>query len=87
MADDRSAVVIVGAGPTGMVAALVLAANGIDCRLVERRTAPSTTSRALGLQARSMELLAGLGVADRVAEQAYRLSGASIMRADEELAR
>lgn len=78
---------IVGAGPTGMVAALVLAANRTPCRLIDRRPTPTSSSRALGLQARSMELLAGLGLADEVDRQAYRLSGASIMRGDEELTR
>lgn len=78
---------IVGAGPTGMVAALVLAANRIPCRLIDRRPTPTSSSRALGLQARSMELLAGLGLADEITRQAYRLSGASIMRGDEELTR
>ncbi|ACQ78680.1 monooxygenase FAD-binding [Beutenbergia cavernae DSM 12333] len=78
---------VVGGGPTGLTAALVLAANGIACRVIERRTAPSSSSRALGLQARSMELLAGLGVAEEVERVAYRLSGASVMRGDDELVR
>ncbi|WP_063041871.1 FAD-dependent monooxygenase [Nocardia grenadensis] len=80
-------VLVVGAGPTGMVTGLVLAANGIRCRVLERRTGPSDGSRALGLQARSMELLAGLGLADEIERVAYRLSGASIMRGDAELSR
>lgn len=80
-------VLIAGAGPTGMVAALVLAANGVECRVLERRAQPSDSSRALGLQARSMELLAGMGVADEIERVAYRLSGASMMRGDTELSR
>lgn len=84
MNDCVDPVVIVGAGPTGLTAALVLAANGVPCRVLERRTGASTTSRALGLQARSMEVLAGLDVARRVERVAYRLSGASVMRGDDE---
>lgn len=80
-------VLIVGAGPTGMVAGLVLAANGVACRVLERRAQPGTSSRALGLQARSMELLAGLGLAGEIERVAYRLSGASMMRGDTELSR
>ncbi|NKY35680.1 FAD-dependent oxidoreductase [Nocardia speluncae] len=80
-------VLIAGAGPTGMVAALVLAANGVECRVLERRAQPSGSSRALGLQARSMELLAGMGVAEDIERVAYRLSGASMMRGDTELSR
>lgn len=70
-----------------MVTALVLAANGVPCRVLERRARPSGGSRALGLQARSMELLAGLGLTDEIERVAYRLSGASIMRGDAELSR
>ncbi|MFD4402511.1 FAD-dependent monooxygenase [Nocardia sp. NPDC058499] len=80
-------VLIAGAGPTGMVAGLVLAANGVACRVLERRAQPGTSSRALGLQARSMELLAGLGLAGEIERVAYRLSGASMMRGDTELSR
>ncbi|MEU3271354.1 FAD-dependent monooxygenase [Saccharomonospora sp. NPDC006951] len=77
---------IVGAGPTGMTAALVLAANGVGCRIIDKRPEPSHTSRALGLQARSMEVLAGLGVAERVEKVSYRLFGASIMNGDRPIA-
>ncbi|NKY58245.1 FAD-dependent monooxygenase [Nocardia flavorosea] len=80
-------VLIVGAGPTGMVAGLVLAANGVACRVLERRAQPGTSSRALGLQARSMELLAGLGLTGEIERIAYRLPGASMMRGDTELSR
>ncbi|WP_459546885.1 FAD-dependent monooxygenase [Nocardia sp. X0981] len=80
-------VLVAGAGPTGMVAALVLAANGVPCRVLERRPRPSSGSKALGLQARSMELLAGAGLTEEIERAAYPLSGASIMRGDAELSR
>lgn len=80
-------IVIAGAGPTGLVAALVLTANGMPCRIIDKRTQAASSSRALGLQARSMEVLAGLGIADEVAGAAYQLSGASVMREDRELVR
>ncbi|MGW5383247.1 FAD-dependent monooxygenase [Nocardia sp. NPDC003963] len=80
-------VLVVGAGPTGMVTALVLAANGVPCRVLERQTHPSGGSRALGLQARSMELLAELGLAEELERVAYPLSGASIMRGGTEFSR
>lgn len=85
--NTETTVLVSGAGPTGMVAALVLTANGVPCRIIERRTGPSQSSRALGLQARSMELLDGFGIAEQVEQVAYRLSGASMMRGDRELAR
>lgn len=78
-------VLVVGAGPTGLVAALTLRANGVPCRVIDKRPGPGRSSRALGLQARSMEVLAGLGVAGDVEQVAYRLSGAAIMRGDKPL--
>lgn len=75
-----NSIAIIGAGPTGLTAAIALAEHGIEAQVLERRKQASSASRALGLQARSMELLAMLGVADRVHEVAYRLRGSAIMR-------
>ena len=49
-------ILIAGAGPTGMTAALELARFGVPVRLVERRAGPAATSRAIGVQARTLEL-------------------------------
>lgn len=76
----RIPVVIVGAGPTGMVAALTLARSGVPCRVLDKRPSPGTSSRALGLQARSMEVLAGLGVADEIEQLARPLRTSTILR-------
>ena len=56
-------VLIVGAGPTGLVLAIWLARLGIRTRIVDRNAAPSTTSRALGVQARVLEMYDQLGLA------------------------
>ena len=60
-------VLIVGAGPTGLVLALCLATLGIAVRLIDKNPSPGTTSRALGVQARTLELYRRLGLADSVA--------------------
>ncbi|SDT24158.1 FAD-dependent oxidoreductase [Microlunatus soli] len=59
-------VLIVGAGPTGLMAALVLAHAGVRAEIIDPKPGPTRESRALGVQARSMELYAQLGLVDQV---------------------
>jgi 2-polyprenyl-6-methoxyphenol hydroxylase-like FAD-dependent oxidoreductase len=59
-------VLIVGAGPTGLTAALELSRLGIAVRIIDKQAAPSTTSRAVGVQARTLELLELRGLADEM---------------------
>jgi 2-polyprenyl-6-methoxyphenol hydroxylase-like FAD-dependent oxidoreductase len=61
-------VLIVGAGPTGMTAAMELARFGIPVRLVEKAPEPATTSRAIGVQARTLELFEQRGLAEAMLE-------------------
>ena len=56
-------VLVVGAGPTGLVTAAGLHAAGVDVRIVERRDRPRP-SRALVVHPRTLEVLAPLGLAD-----------------------
>ena len=56
-------VLVVGAGPTGMTAAMELSRLGIPVRLVEKTAKPATTSRAVGVQARTLELFEQRGIA------------------------
>ncbi len=64
---DRYDVLIAGAGPTGMVLALALAKQGIRVCIVDQAEGPGTTSRAMAVQARTLELYRPLGLADEVA--------------------
>lgn len=64
---DRYDVLIAGAGPTGMVLALSLAKQGARVCIVDRADEPGTTSRAMAVQARTLELYRPLGLADEVA--------------------
>jgi 2-polyprenyl-6-methoxyphenol hydroxylase-like FAD-dependent oxidoreductase len=49
-------VLIVGAGPTGLTAALELSRQGIPVRIIDKQAEPAATSRAIGVQARTLEL-------------------------------
>lgn len=55
-------VLVVGAGPTGLMMALQLARRGVGVRIVDRHQAPSIESKAAVVQARSLEFLQQLGL-------------------------
>ena len=59
-----SSVLIVGGGPTDMTAALELARFGVSVRIIDKMEAPETTSRAIGVQSRTLELMELRGLAD-----------------------
>lgn len=59
-------VLVVGAGPAGLVAAITLARQGIRCLVLNRRTSVSSLPRATGLSLRTMELLRSWGLEDEV---------------------
>ena len=64
-------VLIVGAGPTGLVLANWLARLGIPFRIVDKAAEPGTTSRALAVHARTLELYRQLGLATAVIDSGH----------------
>ncbi|MGI5126810.1 FAD-dependent monooxygenase [Pseudonocardia sp. CA-107938] len=60
-------VLVAGAGPTGLALAVDLARRGVDVRIIDQAPAHFAGSRGKGLQQRSLEVLADLGVGDAVA--------------------
>src|SRR5262245_19811352 len=66
-------VLIVGAGPTGLVLALWLTRLGVKVRIIERAAEPGTTSRALAVQSRTLELYQQIGLAKTVVERGVSL--------------
>jgi 2-polyprenyl-6-methoxyphenol hydroxylase-like FAD-dependent oxidoreductase len=63
MSEDSRPILIAGAGPTGMMAAIELSRFNIPVRLIDKNDKPETTSRAIGVQARTLELLEQRGLA------------------------
>src|SRR4051794_30973819 len=82
MSTNSHAVVIAGGGPTGMMLAAELALANVDVTIVERRTNQDLeSSRAGGLQCRTIEVLDQRGVAERFlaeGQEAQVLSFASV---------
>jgi 2-polyprenyl-6-methoxyphenol hydroxylase-like FAD-dependent oxidoreductase len=80
-------VLIVGAGPTGLVLALWLRRLGVDLRIVDKTAEPGTTSRAVAVQARTLEFYRQIGLADTVTARGREVSAANLWVAGRRVAR
>jgi 2-polyprenyl-6-methoxyphenol hydroxylase-like FAD-dependent oxidoreductase len=75
---DRLDALIVGAGPTGLVLALWMTRLGARVRVIDKTSEPGTTSRAVAVQARTLELYRQIGLADAVVREGRRLEAANM---------
>jgi 2-polyprenyl-6-methoxyphenol hydroxylase-like FAD-dependent oxidoreductase len=66
-------VLVCGAGPTGLVLALWLTRQGVRVRIIDRTAEPGTTSRALAVQARTLELYRQLDLAEAVVQRGQQV--------------
>jgi 2-polyprenyl-6-methoxyphenol hydroxylase-like FAD-dependent oxidoreductase len=71
-------VLVVGAGPTGLMLAAQLARRGVRPLVIDRHAGPSVQTKALGVQARTLEIYAQLGIAERAVEMGTRATGANM---------
>ena len=80
-------VLIVGAGPTGLMLANQLGRRGVRTLIIDRHAGPSLQTRALGVQARTLEIYARLGIVDRALELGKRATGANLWAEGRKMAR
>ena len=71
-------VLIVGAGPTGLVLALWLNRLGVRVRIIDKTAEPGTTSRALVVHARTLELYRQIGLAEAVVERGLEFTAVNL---------
>jgi 2-polyprenyl-6-methoxyphenol hydroxylase-like FAD-dependent oxidoreductase len=71
-------VLIVGAGPTGLVLALWLTRLGVRVRIIDKTAEPGTTSRAVAVQARTLEFYRQLALADAVVAAGVQVAAANL---------
>ncbi|TQM38869.1 FAD-dependent monooxygenase [Pseudonocardia cypriaca] len=71
-------VLVVGAGPAGLVAATVLAELGVAVRIVDRDAGPVEQSRAAIVHVRTLELLDRIGVAERAVAEGVRTTAVEV---------
>src|ERR1700719_604711 len=75
---NETDILIIGAGPTGLVLALWLTRLGVRVRIVDKTTEPGTTSRAIAVQARTLEFYSQIGLADALMEHGHKIVAANL---------
>jgi 2-polyprenyl-6-methoxyphenol hydroxylase-like FAD-dependent oxidoreductase len=80
-------ILIVGAGPTGLTLAHELLRHGIKPRLIEKTPTPSPNTKALGVMARTLELLAPPGITQEMLTQGVSVPTFSAWSSGRRLAR
>jgi 2-polyprenyl-6-methoxyphenol hydroxylase-like FAD-dependent oxidoreductase len=68
---------VVGAGPVGLAMGCELLRHGVPVRVVDASPEPSRTSKALGVMARTLEVLGAMGVVDRFLAGGRKVYGAN----------
>ena len=68
---EETDVLVVGAGPAGLVTAIGLARHGVTALVVERRLGLSSFPRATGISPRTMEIMRGWGLEQRVRDVGF----------------
>ena len=82
-----SDVLIIGAGPTGLVLTLWLTKLGVKARIIDKAAEPGTTSRALAVQARTLELYRQLDLTDAVVKRGHKVPAVNLWVKGEPAAR
>jgi 2-polyprenyl-6-methoxyphenol hydroxylase-like FAD-dependent oxidoreductase len=84
---DANRVLIAGAGPTGLVLGLSLTRLGVPVRIVDKAAEPGTTSRAVAVQARTLEFYRQIGLADTIVARGRAVAAANMWVAGRHVAR
>lgn len=72
MQEERTEVLVVGAGPVGLLTAIVLAEAGIEVKIIDREDRTAARSYACALHPRTLRLLSQMGLAAPVLERGRR---------------
>jgi 3-(3-hydroxy-phenyl)propionate hydroxylase len=70
-------VLIVGAGPTGLLAACELLRRGVRVRVVDRATEPAVVPKALSIWPRALDILADVGLLDAIQRESHLVTALS----------
>ena len=78
MTMSKTKVLIAGAGPTGLTLALWLTRLGVPVRIFDKAAAPGETSRALAVQARTLEFHRQIGIVDDILDAGVKMERLTI---------
>ena len=73
-------VIVVGAGPTGLMSAVLLARSGVRVRIFDKNPEQAHESRALAVQARTLEIFLSLGLADALLKRGTLVTNARLFK-------
>ena len=76
--NNKTKILIVGAGPTGLTMASELTRHGIPCRIIDQKSGVTDKTKALSVQSRTMEVFEDMGIIDEVLERGRIVSGFSM---------
>jgi 2-polyprenyl-6-methoxyphenol hydroxylase-like FAD-dependent oxidoreductase len=79
-------VVVVGAGPVGLVAACELARRGVAFRIIDKLTEPTDESRAIAIMSRSLDMFDRMGIRDQLTATGVKSTNMRLMSGDNQLA-
>src|SRR4030095_538364 len=82
----KADVLVVGAGPTGLVLGLWLTLLGVRVRIIDKTSEAGTTSRAVAVQARTLELYRQIGLADAVVAGGRKVPAVNLWVAGKQVA-
>lgn len=84
---SRTEVLVVGAGPVGLALAAELARRGVHSRIIDQSVGPSTTSKAIAIQPRTLEIFRQMGLVDEVIARGFMVGNGNFYMNGRPLAR
>jgi 2-polyprenyl-6-methoxyphenol hydroxylase-like FAD-dependent oxidoreductase len=84
---SRTEVLVVGAGPVGLALAAELARRGVQPRIIDQAVGPSTTSKAIAIQPRTLEIFRRMGIVDEVLARGFMVGAGNFYSNGRTLAR
>jgi 2-polyprenyl-6-methoxyphenol hydroxylase-like FAD-dependent oxidoreductase len=84
--EQHTKVLIVGAGPSGLMMAAQLLRYGVQPIIIDSKQGPTDESKALGVQARSLEIYRQMGVVERIIKDGKKAKGVSFNREGKNIA-